>query len=56
MLALIDLYYHFNRKRATCLASPEEVLRACLLFPAMQLRARVATYENNIKVVESSIS
>jgi ESCRT-II complex subunit VPS36 len=54
MVALLDLFYFYNKKRQLNLLSPEEVVRACELFPALGLQARLVRYPNNIVLIEST--
>ena len=54
VVALLDLFYFYNKKRQLNLLSPEEVLRACELFPSLGLQARLVRYPNNIVLVEST--
>lgn len=54
MVALLDLYYFYNKKRQMSLLSPEELLKACELFPSLGFSARVVHYPNNIVLLEST--
>ena len=54
MVALLDLFYFYNKKRQLNLLSPEEVLKACELFQSLGLQARLVRYPNNIILVEST--
>lgn len=54
MVSLLDLYYFYNKKRQTCLISPEELLKACEQMPALGLNARVVAYSNNCRMLEST--
>ena len=54
VVALLDLYYFYNKKRQFNLLSPEEMLKACELFPRMNLNAKVVRYPNNIILIEST--
>jgi ESCRT-II complex subunit VPS36 len=51
MVSLLDLYYFYNRKRQTCLISPEEILKACKQFEKLGLGARIIEYPNNVKMI-----
>ena len=54
VVALLDLYYFYNKKRQLNLLSPEEMLKACELFPKLGYKAKVVRYPNNIILVEST--
>lgn len=54
VVALLDLYYFYNKKRQLNLLAPEEMLRACELFQSLNLNARLVRYPNNIILVEST--
>ena len=54
MVSLVDLYYFYNKKRQTCLISPEELIKACKQFERLGLGARIVDYPNNVKMVEST--
>ena len=54
MVPLLDLYYFYNKKRQTCLISPEELMKACRQFERMGLGARIVEYPNNVRMVEST--
>jgi ESCRT-II complex subunit VPS36 len=54
VVALLDLFYFYNKKRQLNLLSPEEVVRACELFPSLGLQAKLVRYPNNIILVEST--
>jgi ESCRT-II complex subunit VPS36 len=54
MVPLLDLYYFYNKKRQMSLLSPDEMLKACQMFPSLGLQARLVTYPNNIILVEST--
>lgn len=54
MVPLLDLYYLYNKKRQTCLISPEELIKACQQFEKMGLGARIVEYPNNVKMIEST--
>lgn len=54
MVALLDLFYFYNKKRQLNLLSPEEVLKACELFQSLGLQAKLVRYPNNIILVEST--
>jgi hypothetical protein len=51
MVALLDLFYFYNKKRQLNLLSPEEVLKACELFETLGLKAKIVRYPNNIVLV-----
>lgn len=62
IVPLLDLFYAVNKKRGTSicfldkgLIAPDEILKACQLFRGLGYKAKISTYLNNIKVVESSI-
>jgi hypothetical protein len=55
MITLLDLFYIYNKKRPTALITPDDLLNSCQLFENLNLEAKVVTYPNNVKVVESSI-
>ena len=54
MVALLDLYYFYNKKRQLNLLAPEEMLKACQLFHSLGLNARIQYYPNNIILIEST--
>ena len=54
MVALLDLYYFYNKKRQLNLLAPEEMLKACQLFQQLGLNARIQNYPNNIILIEST--
>ncbi len=54
VVALLDLFYFYNKKRQLNLLSPEEVVRACELFPSLGLQAKLVRYPNNIILIEST--
>lgn len=51
---MLDLFYFYNKKRQLNLLSPEEVVRACELFPSLGLQAKLVRYPNNIILIEST--
>lgn len=42
-------------KRQTQLVSPEELLEACEQFQKFDYQAKLVTYPNNIKMIESTL-
>lgn len=54
MVPLLDLFYLYNKKRQTCLISPDELIKACSEMERMGLGARLVTYKGNIKMLEST--
>ena len=54
VVALLDLYYFYNKKRQMNLLSPEEMLKACEMFEKCGLNAKLVRYPNNIILVEST--
>ena len=53
-MSLLDLYYFYNKKRQFNLLSPEEMLKACELFPKLGYNAKIVRYPNNIILIEST--
>jgi ESCRT-II complex subunit VPS36 len=51
VVALLDLYYFYNKKRQLNLLSPEEIVKACELFPFLGLHARLVRYPNNLILI-----
>ena len=54
VVALLDLFYFYNKKRQFNLLSPEEMLKACEMFPKLGYNAKVQRYPNNIILIEST--
>lgn len=54
MVSLLDLFYFYNKKRQLNLLSPQEVLKACELFPQLGFQAKITKYSNNIVMIEST--
>lgn len=52
---MLDLYYYYNKKRQTCLISPEELLKACRKMEGLGLKARIVDYPNNVRMLESTV-
>eukprot|EP01016_Furgasonia_blochmanni_P006296 TRINITY_DN12523_c0_g1_i1.p1 TRINITY_DN12523_c0_g1~~TRINITY_DN12523_c0_g1_i1.p1 ORF type:complete len:385 (-),score=88.06 TRINITY_DN12523_c0_g1_i1:129-1283(-) len=54
IISLIDVYYLFNKTRATCMISPNELLKTCKLFEKLRIPLKLSTFENGIKVIQST--
>jgi ESCRT-II complex subunit VPS36 len=55
IVSLLDLFYFYNMKRNTQLVSPEELLEACEQFGNLGYQAKLISYPNNIKMIESTL-
>ena len=54
MMALPDMYCLFNRARGTELISPDDLLSAAKLFPAIGARLSFRQFPSGVLVVQSS--
>lgn len=52
VITLTDLYCLFNRARGTEMISPDDLLRACLLFDDLKLPVKLRTFPSGVKVVQ----
>ena len=54
MVSLLDLFYFYNKKRQLNLISPEEIIKACKMFPSLGFNARLVEYPNRVFLIEST--
>lgn len=54
MVMLTDLYCLYNRRRVTDLVSPEDLVKACLLFPEVRAPVHYRVLEGGVAVVCSA--
>ena len=54
MVSLLDVFYFYNKKRQMQLISPEELLKACEQFEKFGCNAKLVSYPNNIRMIEST--
>jgi len=52
-VSLIDVYHYYNKMRATCMISPDELLQACRRFTYLGIGLKLSTYEGGIMFIES---
>jgi ESCRT-II complex subunit VPS36 len=51
VLLMTDLYCMFNRARGTDMVSPDDLLRACMLFEPLKLPVRLKKFDSGVLVV-----
>lgn len=51
VMLMTDLYCMFNRARGTEMVSPDDLMRACMLFEPLKLSVRLKKFDSGVNVV-----
>ncbi|CAA7406137.1 unnamed protein product [Spirodela intermedia] len=55
MIALIEVYYLFNRARGTELISPDDLLQACALWEKIDVSVMLRRFDSGVMVIQDKV-